>query len=249
MAANTPTSNIISETAKQEGGPTQGSTSAQMQSEVGKTRNFEQAAQEVGSKMQSAPESITSEDAAYLKSREARVINQGQPPKDSISSDAQRLASQNEGATSSSAPKGPSDPVAQSTADRVANFEKEAENIVTKMATNPQAVTQEDADLAHSREQRAFGQTSKGGIAAQAQSLASENMKNPSATQSAADRVSNFDQTADNITDKLANAPETVTKEDGDLAHSREQRAFGATHKGGLASVAQSQANANERQN
>jgi hypothetical protein len=61
MAANTPTSNIISETAKQEGGPTHGSTSAQMQSEVGKTRNFEQAAQEVGSKMQSAPESVTSE--------------------------------------------------------------------------------------------------------------------------------------------------------------------------------------------
>jgi hypothetical protein len=61
MAQNTPTSNIISETAKQEGGPTHGSTSAQMQSEVGKTRNFEQAAQEVGSKMQSAPESVTSE--------------------------------------------------------------------------------------------------------------------------------------------------------------------------------------------
>jgi len=61
MAQNTPTSNIISETAKQEGGPTHGSTSAQMQSQVGKTRNFEQAAQEVGSKMQSAPESVTSE--------------------------------------------------------------------------------------------------------------------------------------------------------------------------------------------
>lgn len=61
MAQNTPTSNIISETAKQEGGPTHGSTSAQMQSEVGKTRNFEQAAQEVGSKMQSAPETVTSE--------------------------------------------------------------------------------------------------------------------------------------------------------------------------------------------
>jgi hypothetical protein len=142
-----------------------------------------------------------------------------------------------------------SDPAVQSAADRVANFEKEAENIVTKMATNPQAVTKEDADLAHSREHRAFGQTSKGGVAAQAQSLANENMKNPSATQSAADRVSNFDQTADQITDKLANAPETITKEDGDLAHSREQRAFGATHKGGLASQVQSQANANERQN
>jgi hypothetical protein len=59
--ANTPTSNIISETAKQEGGPTQNSTSAQMQSEVGKTRNFEHAAQEVGSQMQSAPETVTSE--------------------------------------------------------------------------------------------------------------------------------------------------------------------------------------------
>jgi len=193
------------------------------------------------------------QDAAYLKSREARAIGQNQPPKDSISSDAQRLASQNEGATkdssSSSSSKGPSDPVAQSAADRAANFEKEAENIVTKMATNPQAVTQDDADLAHSREQRAFGHTSKGGVAAQAQSLASENMKNPSATQSAADRVANFDQTADGITEKLANAPETITKEDGDLAHSREQRAFGATHKGGLASQAQSQANANERKN
>jgi len=61
MAQPTPTSNIISETAKQEGGPKQGSTSAQMQSEVGKTRNFEQAAQEVGSKMQAAPETISSE--------------------------------------------------------------------------------------------------------------------------------------------------------------------------------------------
>lgn len=59
--ANTPTSNMISETAKQEGGPTHGSTSAQMQSEVGKTRNFEQAAQEVGSKMQGAPETVSSE--------------------------------------------------------------------------------------------------------------------------------------------------------------------------------------------
>ena len=59
--SNNPISNTISETAKQEGGPTQGSTSAQMQSQVGKTRNFEQAAQEVGSKMQNAPESITSE--------------------------------------------------------------------------------------------------------------------------------------------------------------------------------------------
>ena len=125
-------------------------------------------------------------DAAYLKSREARVIGQGQPPSDSIASDAERLASRNEGATKTSTPKGPSDPVSQSAADRAANFEKEAENIVTKMATNPQSVTKEEADLTHSREQRAFGQTSKGGVASQAQSLANDNMKNPSATQSRA---------------------------------------------------------------
>lgn len=44
MAAQ-PASQVISETAKSEGGPEKGSTSAQMQSQVGKTRNFEQAAQ------------------------------------------------------------------------------------------------------------------------------------------------------------------------------------------------------------
>lgn len=63
MAAAQPAaaSQVISETAKQEGGPHKGSTSAQMQSEVVKTRNFEQAAQEVGSKMMNAPETVTSE--------------------------------------------------------------------------------------------------------------------------------------------------------------------------------------------
>ena len=44
-AQQTPASQVISETAKQEGGPHPGSSSAQMQSEVGKQQNFEQAAQ------------------------------------------------------------------------------------------------------------------------------------------------------------------------------------------------------------
>jgi len=38
MAAQTPAGDAISATAKVEGGPEKGSTSAQMQSEVGKTR-------------------------------------------------------------------------------------------------------------------------------------------------------------------------------------------------------------------
>lgn len=115
------------------------------------------------------------------------------------------------------------------------------------MATNPQAVTKEDADLAHSREQRAFGQTSKGGVASQAQSLANDNLQDPQATQSAADRVGNFDQVAEQVTEKMATNPASITKEDGDVAHSREQRAFGSTHKGGLASQAQHLAQENER--
>lgn len=52
---------VISETARAEGGPQKGSTSAQMQSQVGKTQNFEQAAQEVGGKMQNDPASVTTE--------------------------------------------------------------------------------------------------------------------------------------------------------------------------------------------
>ncbi|CAK4032830.1 Hypothetical predicted protein [Lecanosticta acicola] len=175
MAQPTPASQAISETAKQEGGPSPGSTSAQMQSQVGKTRNFEQAAEEVGAKMRNDPASVTSEDARYLKSREARLTGQNQPPSDSISADAERLASANEGATKQSNPKADLDPAGQSAADRLQNFENAAEDVAPKMATDPEHVTKEEADLLHSREQRAFGQTSKGGVASQAQSLAAEN--------------------------------------------------------------------------
>jgi hypothetical protein len=44
-------------------------------------------------------------------------------------------------------------------------------------ANAPESVTKEEADLLHSREQRAFGETSKGGIASKAQSMAAENEK------------------------------------------------------------------------
>lgn len=37
----------------------------------------------------------------------------------------------------------------------------------------------------------------------------------------------------------MATNPASVTKEDGDLLHSREQRAHGHTDKGGIASQAQ----------
>lgn len=103
------------------------------------------------------------------------MIGQGQPPADSISAEAQRLASANEGATKSSAQ--PRDPTEKSENDRVSNFEAVADDVARKMASNPASVTKDEADLLHSREQRAFGNTSKGGIASQAQSIAAENEK------------------------------------------------------------------------
>ena len=63
-----------------------------------------------------------------------------------------------------------------------------------------------------------------------------------SAEQSQLHREANYNEAADKVGTKLATEPENVTKEDGDLVHSRETRAFGATEKGGVASQAQSQA-------
>lgn len=66
-------------------------------------------------------------------------------------------------------------PTQQSQADREANFVEAADKVGSKMATDPASVTKEDGDMLHSRETKAFGATEKGGIASQAQSLASEN--------------------------------------------------------------------------
>jgi hypothetical protein len=66
-------------------------------------------------------------------------------------------------------------PAQQSQLDREANFAEAADKIGTKMAADPESVTKADGDLLHSRETKAFGATEKGGIASQAQSLASEN--------------------------------------------------------------------------
>jgi hypothetical protein len=60
--------------------------------------------------------------------------------------------------------------------------------------------------------------------------------------QSMQDKNENLTEVAGNVAAKLAAAPETITKEEADLAHSREQRAQGFTEKGGLAAKAQSQA-------
>lgn len=63
------------------------------------------------------------------------------------------------------------------------------------------------------------------------------------------DREANYVEAADKVGTKMAMDPESVTKEDGDLVHSRETRAFGVTEKGGIASQAQSQAAKNAGDN
>ncbi|KAG9651661.1 hypothetical protein KCU95_g11142, partial [Aureobasidium melanogenum] len=172
MAAQVPSSHDISAVAKDENGPVKGSQSAQMQSQVGKVQNFENAAQDVLSKMQQDPSSITADDANYLKSREARATSQAQPPKDSVSADAQRLAAANE---KGAAPKtGPLSPAEQSHLTKERNLEQAVNQVGSK---DPSQITQDDANLLHSREQRAHGHTEKGGVAAQAQSIATENTR------------------------------------------------------------------------
>jgi len=105
-------------------------------------------------------------------------MGQAQPPKDSISADAQRLATANEqGTTPRQSGNGPLDPAEQSQITKESNFQQAVDEVGQKMAKEPNSVTKEDASLLHSREQRAHGTTEKGGIAAQAHSLATDNEK------------------------------------------------------------------------
>ncbi|KAI4850965.1 hypothetical protein E4T44_02431 [Aureobasidium sp. EXF-8845] len=178
MSAQVPSSNNISAVAKDENGPVKGSESAQMQSRVGKVlplQNFESAAQDVLSKMQQDPQSITADDANHLKSREARATGQAQPPKDSVSAEAQRLAAANERSTTPrTGQTGSLNPTEQSHLTKERNLEEAINEVGSK---DPSQITQDDANLLHSREQRAHGHTEKGGVASQAKVIANENTR------------------------------------------------------------------------
>ena len=149
-----------------------------MQSQTTKQRNLEAAATTLNQKLESDPSTITKTDAQTLHSREARASGQRQPPKDSLTSTAQSVAAANERGDTVKATTTPGSdvtPAEQSQLDKEANYAQAADEVGSKMANEPGNVTKEDGDLLHSRETRAFGVTEKGGIASQAQSLASEN--------------------------------------------------------------------------
>ena len=190
MASSTITSPVgaqISQVAQQEDGPTKGSLSAKMQSQVTGQRNMEQADAEVADKLDSAPQPTTSEDASHAQSTQARPT--GVPhPAGGVAQSTQKQTTINEGATSTSSPSygtpgatsgqgqsGQLDPATQSKLDREANYREVADKVQPKMEQDPGSVTKEEANTLHSREQRAFGTTEKGGLASQAHRLVGEN--------------------------------------------------------------------------
>jgi hypothetical protein len=123
--------------------------------------------------MQQDPQSITADDANYLKSREARATGQAQPPKDSVSAEAQRLAAANErGTTPKTGQTGSLNSSEQSHLTKERNLEQAVNEVGSK---DPSQITHDDANLLHSREQRAHGHTEKGGVASQAKVIANEN--------------------------------------------------------------------------
>lgn len=204
--------------------------------------------------MQAHPEDITSEDANYLKSREARAIGQPQPPEDSISSDAQRLASANKSHMAwHLTPEQQSEEQFLKTLER--SYQDVAAIIGEKITNDPEHVTQEDANLVQSREQKAHGHTNKGGISAQAMHLATQNaakmtVDNEVAVEDSTGLLSpeqlthiskekDFHIAAAELRTKIADHPEHITKQDADHIHSLEQKAHGHTEKGGIAATIQ----------
>lgn len=154
---------MISKIAQVEGGTSKDSVSAQLQSQLTKERNAQQAEKDVLQKLFTSPTSVTTEDAAYVQSREARVGGVS-----GLTSVAHKMANANQRATID-------EPTVQSAVDRTRNYMEAADKVEAKMEADPSSITKEDGDLLHSRETRAFGITEKGGLASQAQSLASRN--------------------------------------------------------------------------
>lgn len=154
-----------------------------MQSNLTRERNAANVADNVASKMAADPASVSPDDARKLQSETSKAQGGAQPEPGSLASQAASLASANEAGTT---PRAPAAGAAQDTAvpltsaeqsqlDREANFEQQAAQVKSKLDTDPAGVSKQEADAMHSREQKAFGATEKGGLASQAQSQVAEN--------------------------------------------------------------------------
>ncbi|KAL9056149.1 MAG: hypothetical protein Q9162_003110 [Coniocarpon cinnabarinum] len=122
---------MVSETAKQEGGTTAGSASAQLQSQMTKERNAQQVDEQLQSKMEHGAVP-TQEEAKLAESREHRATGREPEPGS--------LASQ-----------------AQSAADKHANMHDVADKVESKLHSDPSSITPGEASTLESREHRATG--------------------------------------------------------------------------------------------
>ncbi|KAI9724382.1 MAG: hypothetical protein M1812_000450 [Candelaria pacifica] len=246
----TPEGQTISEVAKAEGGPSKGSTSAQLQSQVAKQQNTEQA---------TTSATITRQD---YKSPEAQAISdmskaEGGATKGSaaarMQSELRRRTNAEQGLYDDKPPKkGSASAQMQSQFMRSRNAEEGVYKINSAARPGEHQAISEVA--------KAEGGPTKGSESAQMQSAldkrrnAQQGTPNTTASQtdpdaqSQADRQENFAEVASDVTAKINTEPESVTPEDANLARSRETRAFGATEKGGVASTAQSLASQNEKE-
>lgn len=153
-----------------------------MQSNLTRERNAANATDTIASKMTTDPGSLSSSDARTLQSKTTKAQGGAQPEPGSLASQAASLASANEAGTTARAPAAgvyedtvPLTSAEQSQLDREANFEKQAAQVQRKLDSDPAGLSKQEADAMHSREQRAFGGTEKGGLASQAQSQVAEN--------------------------------------------------------------------------
>ena len=171
-AASDAASKAISDAAKAEGGPTKGSASAKMQSDLSRALNAEKS-----------PSSNI--DGSSNKSAAGEVISnvakaEGGTTKGSTSAKMQSELTKAQNASAgvgSGSGAGAVDSATQSQMDKEANLAEAQDLVVPKMEHEPEHVTKEDASLLRSREVRAHGATEKGGVAATAQHQAAENEK------------------------------------------------------------------------
>ncbi|KAF2187036.1 hypothetical protein K469DRAFT_514065, partial [Zopfia rhizophila CBS 207.26] len=157
--------------------PTDKGDSPNEQSHKAKEANFEHSVATIQPKVENKPQKVTKEHANLLHSREAGAC--GVTRKDDISAQVMGLAEKNVSNDNCSCTQQQSgngvSAEEQSHKGKETNFEQAVLTVHTKMENEPENVTKEDANLLHSRGTRAHGHTKKGGIAAQAMSLAAKN--------------------------------------------------------------------------
>jgi len=229
MSTSTISPQALSEKAKEEGGPTKGSDSAKMQSQITKEMNAEAVKKEVEPKL-AADDPIKQEEAQKVQSLEQKAMGGQRPPTDSLSAQPQSAAAITEvrrhcytvdwklltAVQQKSGKERNEEGAAHDSIDKSPASEKPTGQTGTTSNRNP------DDDIDATR--RIIDQSE----------------------QSRLDREHNFEVVINQVKPKIDTAPETVTHADANLLHSREARAHGGVERGSITARAMSIANKND---